>query len=143
VRPGTDGSAGGNPWDRVRPRRRLHRCVPQSCLTWTFRTKKGTSIAAVLWCSCGAVRYPGVRRWLGKNIRGTRLSADFPFWHTTLIDLDRPVVAHERLRDTDDTTNLASTPDGWRHRMGDKQVMAGGEIPLLAEHTQEPWLSAG
>ena len=106
---------GGNPWNRVRLRRRIHRCRPQSCLTWTIRTRAGTHPAKVLWCSCGAVRHPGIHRWLAKNIRRVRIGIELPWWHRNLIDLDRPASVFDRLRAIHDSTATSVGSKGQRH----------------------------
>jgi hypothetical protein len=81
----------GHPWDQVHPPFRMHRCIAQSRLRWTFRTRCGSSVAAVLWCACGGVTFPGLDgRWIAKNLRRDLWGATYPAWHRVLIDLNLP-----------------------------------------------------
>lgn len=88
----------GNPWDRVRPPRRRHRCLAQSILVWKVNTKAGRVPAAIRWCACGAVIYPGSSgRWLGKNLRRSYYGLPLPAWHRAMDDVHRgPASAHLR-----------------------------------------------
>ena len=89
--PSRDGLAhrDGNPWDRVRPPHKRHRCVAQSRLVWAIDTTPGNHVAALRWCACGAVCYPGTDgRWLGKNVRRRYYGAVLPAWHRAMADLD-------------------------------------------------------
>lgn len=86
---------GGHAWHRVRAPWRLHVCAPQSALVWTLRTRRGWHHAAVLWCACGAVTYPGRDGcWIAKNIRRHLAGLKFPAWHGALIDLDSTYQVH-------------------------------------------------
>jgi len=79
---------GGNPWDHVRLPPRSHRCVSQSKLEWTIDTSSRNHVAAIRWCACGGLTYPGVDgRWLGKNMRRTYSGATLPVWHRAMLDL--------------------------------------------------------
>lgn len=91
---------GGNPWDRVRPPRRHHRCLAQSRLVWTIDTVRGNHVAAVLWCACGSVSYSGTDgRWVGKNIRHTYRGGTLPIWHRAMPDLrSGPAIVFARPR---------------------------------------------
>jgi hypothetical protein len=88
---------GGNPWQHVRIPRRPHRCAAQTALIWRYRTERGCHTAAVLWCGCGAVTYPGAGgRWVGRNLRRAHPDGELPAWHRELADLDRPPDATTR-----------------------------------------------
>lgn len=104
----------GNPWHQVRPPRRNHRCVAQSKLVWTVDTPHGTHVAALRWCACGSVTYPGVSgRWLGKNVRRRYCGAVLPAWHRAMTDLHHgPATVFARPRDPlvpGDTTEITQT----------------------------------
>lgn len=78
----------GNAWDQVRLPPRFHRCVSQSKLVWKIVTSPGNHVAAVRWCACGGLTYPGVGgRWLGKNTRRKYCGATLPAWHRAMADL--------------------------------------------------------
>jgi hypothetical protein len=78
----------GNPWNEVHPPRRRHQCRAQSMLVWTVNTKAGRLRAAIRWCACGGVTYPGAGgRWLGKNLRRAYFGAPLPAWHQAIADL--------------------------------------------------------
>lgn len=78
---------GGVPWDHVRAPRWRHRCVAQSRLVWTIDNRL-SGVAAVRWCACGSVSYPGTDgRWIGKNIRRIYCGAPLPAWHRAMADL--------------------------------------------------------
>lgn len=116
----------GQPWDRVREPWRAHSCRPQTALVWTFRTPRGGwHVAAVLWCACGGVTYPGVGgRWLGRNLRRARPTDTFPAWHRHLDSLDQ---LHPHPGGTRTERDANAVPGGWR-RAGRNRVAAGGEL---------------
>jgi hypothetical protein len=85
---------GGNRWDRVRLPPVLHVCAAQSALVWVLRTRLGWHVAAVLWCACGAVTFPGLGgRWIARNLRRAALDV-LPAWHRALVHLDRRLPGH-------------------------------------------------
>lgn len=123
----------GNSWDRVRMPRRVHGCTAQTALVWTFHTERGNHKAAVLWCACGSVTFPGVgRRWLAKNIRRRCLGGDFPAWHRNLIDLDQPARVVEHLSAQREGSDVDAVSGCWR-RVGRHGVAAGRELVRPAE----------
>lgn len=78
----------GNPWNQVRLPPRYHRCEAQSKLVWKIVTSAGDHIAAVRWCACGGLTYPGVGgRCLGRNMRRKYCGATLPAWHRAMPDL--------------------------------------------------------
>jgi hypothetical protein len=122
-------------------------------LVWGFRTRQGRHVAAVVWCACGAVTYPGLGgRWIAKNIRRSCVGMSFPAWHRSLIDLDRPAKAYERLSETTSEITGVSDVDamagGWR-RVDRCRVAAGRELvrpasvddkhPLQQRRRGTPW----
>jgi hypothetical protein len=106
----------GNPWDRVRLPPRGHRCVSQSKLVWMIATSPGNHVAAVRWCACGGLTYPGVDgRWLGKNMRRKYCGATFPAWHRAMSDLHGgPATVFARPRDLPQHADARETIVGSR-----------------------------
>lgn len=50
--------------------------------------RPGNNVAAVRWCACGSVSYPGTDgRWVGKNVRRIYCGALLPAWHRAMADL--------------------------------------------------------
>jgi hypothetical protein len=107
----------GNTWDQVRPPRRHHRCVAQSKLMWIVDAP-GHPTAAVRWCACGGVTYPGTSspgRWLGKNARRTFCGAALPAWHRAMPDLNGgPAIVFARPRDLSWLAQSAEHPEPGR-----------------------------
>ena len=102
---------GGNPWDQVRLPPRGHRCTSQSKLEWTIDTSPGNHVAAIRWCACGGLTYPGVEgRWLGKNMRRTYSGATLPVWHRAMPDLrGGPATVFARPRDLPQHDDVTET----------------------------------
>lgn len=124
---------GGHAWEGVRIPCRIHVCAPQSALVWTLRSKQGRHHAAVLWCACGAVTYPGLGgQWIARNMRRHRSGAEFPAWHRSLVYLDQPAKAYARLAGAEGVSDVDAVSGGWR-RVGRDRVAAGGALVRPAD----------
>jgi hypothetical protein len=72
------------------------------------------------------VTFPGRDgRWIAKNIRHHLADGEFPAWHRSLIDLNRPNHVPLRLEENGGVSDVDAMAGGWR-RLDRCRVAAGG-----------------